>query len=128
MDDAATLHPTHPTAEMLAGRLPEVRLAPADAGTLELIVARPAVDQRSVLAEAELHPDHGLVGDNWADRPSSRDESGEYRYDTQLNIMSARAVAAVAGDPERRALAGRCCSSRKLKRQSPSKSKQASAS
>ncbi len=71
---------------------------------VELIVRRPAVDEREVVDEAELGLEDGLVGDNW----SSRGRSGgrPANRDTQITIMGARAVALAAGARERWALAG----------------------
>jgi MOSC domain-containing protein YiiM len=46
------------------------------------------------------------VGDTWKDRPSTRTDDGTPHPDMQLNAMSARVVAFLAEDPERRALAG----------------------
>jgi hypothetical protein len=59
------------TAELEAG-LDYIRQAPRDAGVLELIVRRPAVDGREVLEEGELDLRGGLVGDTWQARGSSR--------------------------------------------------------
>jgi MOSC domain-containing protein YiiM len=99
-----TLH--HTRSELEAG-LDHVRSAPSDHGTLELIVRRPAVDEREVLAEGELHPAEGLVGDTWKVRPSKRTEDGGPHPEMQLNVMNARAaLLAAAGDADRRALAG----------------------
>lgn len=42
-----------------------VRAAPRDEGTVELIVRRPAVDEREVVDEAQLALEEGLIGDNW---------------------------------------------------------------
>ena len=44
----------HRTADELQAGLAEVARSPADDGTLELIVRRPHVDVREVLAEGEL--------------------------------------------------------------------------
>ena len=52
------------------GQLDEVRAAPAEIGRLELIVRRPASEEREVLEEAELDLTLGLVGDAWATRIS----------------------------------------------------------
>jgi MOSC domain-containing protein YiiM len=93
------------TAEIEAG-LDHVRASPSDHGTLELIVQRPEVDARVVLAEAELNVEEGLAGDNWNQRSSSRTEGGGPHPDMQLNIMNARILAQLAGTPERMALAG----------------------
>lgn len=93
------------TAELEAG-LEEIRRSPKDAGTLELIVRRPRVDEREVLEEAELDTSVGLVGDSWKERSSSRTPDGSPHPEMQLNIMNARAVALVAQERERWQLAG----------------------
>ncbi|MBT5138437.1 MAG: MOSC domain-containing protein [Acidimicrobiaceae bacterium] len=53
----------HLTTAELEARLGEVRESPADGGTLKLIVPRPDVDVRVVLAEGELNSEEGLAGD-----------------------------------------------------------------
>jgi MOSC domain-containing protein YiiM len=78
--------------------LAEVRAAPRKHGTVELIVRRPAEEEREVLEEAQLDLVEGLVGDRWA--------AGKGHPDTQLTMMSARAAALVAGPRARWALAG----------------------
>lgn len=93
------------TAELEAG-LEEIRRSPKDAGLLELIVRRPSVEEREVLAEGELHPSEGLVGDNWRERGSSRTPDGSAHPEMQLNIINARVIALVAQDRERWPLAG----------------------
>lgn len=92
-------------AELEAG-LEEVRRSPKDVGEIKLIVRRPAVDAREELQEAELSADVGLVGDTWAVRESSRSKDGSAHPHMQLNIMNARAVALIAQERERWALAG----------------------
>jgi hypothetical protein len=93
------------TAELEAG-LEEIRRSPKDAGLLELIVRRPRVDEREVLAEGELHPSEGLVGDSWRERGSSRTSDGSAHPEMQLNIMNARVIALLAQGRERWLLAG----------------------
>ncbi len=94
------------TAE-LDTRIDDVMSAPAQVGTVELIVARPAVGERRVLGDGQVRPGVGLVGDNYVERGSSRPEGGPADPLAELNIMSARALEAVAGvDRERWALAG----------------------
>src|SRR5688572_32634620 len=52
----ATTDPPEPkTLEALAERLPHIRQSPQIEGTLALIVRRPQVDAREVLAEGELN-------------------------------------------------------------------------
>jgi len=98
--------PTHRTPEELAAFVPQLLAAPRDVGTLELVVRRPAPGEREVLDEGELDLAAGLVGDGWAQRGSSRTADGAAHPEMQLNVMSARMVAFLAGDPARRPLAG----------------------
>jgi MOSC domain-containing protein YiiM len=93
-------------AELEAG-LDGVRAAPANDGTLELIVRRPAPGERELLAAGTLDLEAGLVGDGWAVRPASSRRPGGPNPDAQVTVMSARAAALVAGpDQERWAQAG----------------------
>lgn len=96
----------HRTPEELEATLDQIRQAPANHGTLELIVRRPAVNEREVLATGQLNLEEGLEGDNWKQRGNPRTPDGRAHPDTQLNIMNARAAAAVAGPIDRWALAG----------------------
>jgi hypothetical protein len=70
--------------ELLAG-LELVRESPREAGTLEMIVARPAVDERILLASGELQVDRGLVADRWSRGRGLNPKS-------QLTVMNARAA------------------------------------
>lgn len=92
-------------AELEAG-LDVIRQAPKNDGELKLIVRRPQVEEREVLHEAELHPSHGLIGDSWETRGSSRTQDGSAHPDMQLNIMNVRVTELVAQDKERWPLAG----------------------
>lgn len=82
----------------LEAGLDGIRQAPAQAGTVELVVRRPAEDQREVLAEAQLDTAAGLVGDVWL-----TDDGDPAR---QLTVMNARAAALLATSRDRWALAG----------------------
>ena len=90
-------------SELEAG-LDDVREAPREVGTLELIVVRPRVDEREVLEEAQLDPGVGVVGDHWLARGRSGGRPANPK--AQVTLMSARAAALVAGDRERWPLAG----------------------
>jgi MOSC domain-containing protein YiiM len=103
-EEAATM--LHRTTEELAAGLDEVRLAPRDRGTVTLIAARPAHDQRAVLQEADLDEAEGLVGDDWRARGRSRTPDGSADPERQLTLMNARIAALIAGPLERWALAG----------------------
>jgi len=96
----------HLTMEELEAGLDEIRRSPRDEGVLELIVRRPQTNERELLAEGELHPVEGLVGDNWRSRGSSRTSDGSSHPDMQLNVMNARAIALMAQHRDRWSLAG----------------------
>ena len=93
------------TAELEAG-LNDIRSAPKDCGTVQLIVRRPQTEEREVLDEAILDLTNGLVGDNWKTRGSKRTDDGTAHPDTQLNVMNARVIALIAQKKERWSLAG----------------------
>jgi hypothetical protein len=101
-----TVDVKHLTMAELEAGLDLIRQAPKDEGVLELIVRRPASDEREVLEEGELHLSEGLVGDSWKSRSSSRTADGLPHPDTQLNVMNSRATALVAQAKERWQLAG----------------------
>jgi len=86
--------------------LDHIRLSPKETGVLALIVRRPQVDAREVLAEAELNCVEGLSGDSWRLRSSSRTANGSPHPDMQLNLMNVRAIEAIAGPIKRWQLAG----------------------
>lgn len=99
--------PVHLTTDALTAGLDHIRRSPTDVGVLELIVRRPAVGEREVLAAGELSLVDGLVGDTWKLRPSSRTDDGGPHPDMQLNLINARLSTLIAADDqERRTLAG----------------------
>lgn len=91
--------------ELEAG-LEEILRSPRDKGVLHLIVRRPSVNEREPLAEAELDPVRGLVGDSWIARRSSKTADGSPHPDMQLNLMNSRVIALLARERERWPLAG----------------------
>ena len=96
----------HPGTAQLNAGLDLIRESPPDDGVVELIVRRPAVDEREVLAEATLDVEAGLVGDNWRARGSTGTADGSAHPGMQLTVMNARAALLVARHPDRRMLAG----------------------
>lgn len=96
----------HRSADELAAGLDEIVLSPAQQGTVELIVRRPAEDEREVLDEGMLDLDEGLLGDMWRRRGSSRSPDGSANPDAQLTLMNARAADLITGGRERWPLAG----------------------
>jgi hypothetical protein len=98
--------PTVTTTADLQAQLDHLRAAPADAGTLEMIVRRPGQGLREILGEGVLDEAEGLRGDNWLSRATSR-AIGEGRHlDAMITVMSARMVGLLAATAETRALAG----------------------
>jgi MOSC domain-containing protein YiiM len=94
------------TREELEAGLDEIRRSPRAEGELALIVRRPQIDQREVLAEGKLDLAEGLVGDTWKARGSSSSADGSAHLDRQLTIMNSRVIALIAPDKERWPLAG----------------------
>ncbi|GAC1588918.1 MAG: MOSC domain-containing protein [Acidimicrobiales bacterium] len=86
--------------------LTQLRNAPREQGTLELIVRRPSPGTREVLLQGMLTTTAGLAGDGWASRPSRRTPDGAPHIDMQLNIMGVRAASILAGPTSSRPMAG----------------------
>jgi MOSC domain-containing protein YiiM len=80
------------SVDMLEAGLEAIRRSPTAEGTVELIVRRPAENEREVLEEALLDPAEGLVGDR---------HDGSAHPDMQLTLMNARVIDLVAGGRER---------------------------
>ena len=96
----------HLTRNELDASLAWILGSPRDAGTLEMIVARPAVDERVVLETALLTLEDGLAGDSWRARGSRRTDDGCAHPDAQLTLMNARVIQTVARERDRWPLAG----------------------
>lgn len=79
---------------------------PRDEGTVQLVVARPAEGERTVLSVGLLDRETGLVGDTWMHRPSNRTADGGPHPRMQLNVMSYPMAAFLAIDESRVPLAG----------------------
>ena len=94
------------TMAVLEAGLDTIRQSPNDAGVLALIVRRPQIGAREVLAEGELDLVEGLVGDTWSTRSSSRTADGSAHPNMQLTVMNTRVIALVAQTQERWSLAG----------------------
>jgi hypothetical protein len=82
-------------AELEAG-LPLLRAAPRERGVLEMIVRRPASNEREALEGGELRAGAGLVGDRWT--PTSKGEP--------LTLTNSRLIGLLALTRDRWPLAG----------------------
>jgi hypothetical protein len=97
---------THRTWDELRAALDVIRQAPADHGTVRLVVRRPEENLREVLDEGLFEEADGLSGDTWRLRQSRRTSDGSPHPDMQLTLMGVRAIAAISPDETRWPLAG----------------------
>jgi hypothetical protein len=98
-------HPEHLTPEELEAGLPLILAAPKDDGVLDLIVRRPAVEEREVVEEALIDLDEGLVGDNWKARGRAKGRRPP-NPKAQITLTGSRMTALIARTPDRWPLAG----------------------
>jgi len=96
----------HVGSDALEAGLDEILQSPVTEGLVELIVRRPAVEEREVLEEGLLDVHEGLVGDAWRTRGTSSTEDGLAHPERQLTLMNSRVIALIAGDRDRWPLAG----------------------
>ncbi len=94
------------TTADLEASLHHLRTAPADTGTLEMVVRRPDTGVREILDEGLLDETSGLVGDNWLSRATSRAIAEGRHVDTMITVMSARMIGLLGDTADVRALAG----------------------
>lgn len=93
----------HRTTAELDSLMEEILAAPKDGGPVEMIVRRPAENQREMIDTGELTSTEGLVGDDWKNRVDGDEEP--FR-EAQLTLMNARVADAVAVTRDRWPLAG----------------------
>jgi len=97
----------HRSADDLEEQIEHVEASPSVVGKVEIVVCRPAVDERRLLDTGQLVVGSGLAGDNYVERGNKRTPDGRAHPLAVLTLMNSRALEAVAGpDHERWALAG----------------------
>lgn len=96
----------HLTGEELEAGLDHIRESPTDGGAVRMIVRRPDVDAREVIAEGTLDVATGLIGDGWKDRGSTRTPDGGPNPAAQITIINSRLLNLLAQSEERWPLAG----------------------
>ena len=79
------------TVQDLERRWEQIDPSPQDNGLVELIVRRPAPDQREELQRATFTAAAGLAGDDWLRRHGDELES-------QITLMNSRVIQLLAGD------------------------------
>ena len=83
--------------DLLDATLDLIQQSPSVEGRVEMIVCRPALGEREVLQEAELSIESGLLGDNWSDRWSGKEEHLQRHLDMQITLMNSRVIDAIVG-------------------------------
>lgn len=97
----------HLTQDEIEAGLAHVAAAPRDHGTVEMIVLRPDVDQRTTPDEATCTVEGGVEGDNWPARGSRHTSDGSANPDQQVTVMNVRYLDLIAdGERDRWPLAG----------------------
>ena len=86
------------TYEEMEARWAAMEGSPQDDGSVEMIVRRPAAEQREALQSASFTAAAGLAGDDWLRR------SGD--PEAQITLMNSRLIHMLAGDKARWAEAG----------------------
>ncbi len=106
MNTAPAAAPRHLSLDELRASLQNVRDAPRERGRVHLVVRRPTTETRETLEQGVLDEAEGLVGDNWRARVSPRTADAGPHPDTQITLMSVRAIGAISPDEARWPLAG----------------------
>lgn len=96
----------HRTLAELEGAVEQLRESPADRGRVEMLVVRPAENERRTPDRARLSTDEGLEGDDWSTRPGRGTPDGGPHPDRQLTLINRRLLELVAGPRQRWPLAG----------------------
>lgn len=96
----------HLSSDQLNGGLEHIRQSPANHGTLDLIVIRPADLQRTELAHCDVSFRGGVHGDMWAKGCWKSLPDGSPDPDVQVTLANRRAIGLMAGDRSRWPLAG----------------------
>lgn len=96
----------HKTSEQLTAGMDHLLSAPAEAGTLDLVVRRPRNGEREILSEGVLDEAGGLLGDNWLARARPRAVAEGRHLKAQVTVMSSRMVGLLADTDAERAMAG----------------------
>lgn len=105
MSTITTVAPHRAMVELNAG-LDYIQRSPRDSGKVEMIVVRPAHDERIVLDRCELSPDGGVHGDDWATMCGLKLPDGRSNPEVQVTIMNARLAEVIAPDRAHWPLAG----------------------
>jgi len=98
--------PLQLTSLELDQALQDVLASPANSGILQAIIVRPQQNERQSLLAADLSEEHGISGDRWKVDHWKRLADGSSDPDSQVSLMNARILRAIAGDENAMSLAG----------------------
>src|SRR5688572_8480293 len=96
----------HLSPEEVEEGVQNIKQAPKDSGSLQMIVRRPAVDGREMVTKAKLDTSLGLEGDNWKDRGSSHTSDNSADPEAQITLMNSRVIDLLTNEKELWQLAG----------------------
>ena len=96
----------HLSTEKMEASMPDVLDSPQDRGPVQLIVIRPATDQRQAVDAVHLSPEGGLEGDRWARHDAKTLPDGSLDPRDQVSIMNARLLTLIATEEEQMPWAG----------------------
>jgi len=94
------------TLSEIEERLEWVLASPAECGSVEALVVRPAVDQRESLDRVMFSPQQGVAGDNWLTSCWKKLPGGGSDPQVQVAIMNARMIEVLTNDKSLWPLAG----------------------
>ena len=96
----------HLSRDELHAGLPHILASPGDAGVLEAIVIRSAVNQRGAPQSCDISLAGGLQGDHWGRGCWKTTEDGRPHPDVQICMMNARCIDLIAQGRDNWAPAG----------------------
>ena len=96
----------HLTMDELMAGLDQVKEAPLDNGTLDMMLIRPKEDERRLVDECEVSYKRGFHGDNWVEGSWKSLEDGSPHPDVQVSIANSRSIHLIAQTKERWSLVG----------------------
>ena len=107
MFDAAIPTEDFQSLDQLMAKLPGfLAAAPKAQGRLDLIVMRPAANERVLPQSCEVTAENGVVGDHWKQGSGYALDDGSGDPDAQICMMMSGCIRAIAGDVENWAPAG----------------------
>ena len=90
--------PRHLSTDELKAGLPLILESPADNGSLDAIIIRPASEKRLDVVTCNVSLKGGMEGDHWAKGCWKTTDDGNPHPDVQICIMNSRCINLIAGE------------------------------